>query len=82
MRGRPGNGPGTKAAQSLRELFFQVDPKARSRRVEVMGWHDHGQVFVTPAWTIPDKAHERIRLEMRAGSALLSQGWHISGLAA
>ncbi|HEY3440345.1 MAG TPA: DUF927 domain-containing protein [Paludibaculum sp.] len=52
-----------KAVAALREFLFKVDPKTRARKVDVIGWHDNGRVFITPAWTVPAETPERILLD-------------------
>jgi uncharacterized protein (DUF927 family) len=50
------------AAQGyLRDYLFCVDPQTRALKVDQIGWY--GDVFVTPAWTIPSDTRELIVLD-------------------
>jgi len=52
-----------KASAAQREYLFRIDPAARSRRVPIMGWHNHQGVFITPGWSVPAETPERIILD-------------------
>lgn len=45
----------------LRNFLFIAESPSRATKVDQIGWH--GDVFATPAWTIPESAPERIILD-------------------
>ncbi len=61
--------PMKEALGALGEFLTKSNPRARARKVDVIGWHDRGLIFITPGWTIPAEMPERILLDTRTESS-------------
>lgn len=57
--------PDSRARRYLRQFLSQMTPTTRTRKIDVIGWHNRQTIFITPAWTIPHEAPERILLDQR-----------------